>query len=1070
MKRLALSLALIAALMPPPTAGAKGNPSMALIVQFNSGNPYAFPEYESTSPQTAKSAVLPSIAVLNQQADLQYYRALWFGTTGVMQNAYRMDFPDGADLESIRELYAADPNVVAADIDPQIGLLAEPRLTTPDDFWWKHTFSYLDRSTCPSIQDPADYGKHLWHLKKLGYERVWPITTGDSTVVVAVIDSGMDRTNPELAPLLFTNPGEIPGNQYDDDHNDLIDDVQGWDFGDGDNDVQHPSHWWQRPGWDCVRPTDDECRKCFAPVCSMTVARYDSCFRFPRTRAAAKDAFGTQRHGTQMASIIASRSNNPDSSYGGNVTGATWRTKILPIKVGCDSTYALPDTTVPDTRPDVTANYSDAVSALEYVRWLKIAGNVNIRAINMSITMDWRGDFSWVSAFWLGKLYEVIQSLRDAGVVPVGGAGNAHTAFPVLPCRAPGVLCAGAVAPDSLRHKWEYEQWTTVSCDDPTQVMHIRGSNYGAAGTDPVNGVPYEGVDIAGYTTLWGESGVSRPPDPIYGIAMLTPGFEPWNHPLYSFCSDSGTVFTDTTQWHITAVTPMYTSGASAQATALVATIASVYPSLSPGQIEAMIKRGAVPAAPGYEGLMGAGAMDAYRSLTLWGSVPRDTTLAGKVYLGGSVVVPAGVTVTLAAGTEVLVAADEYANGSPGLEGLGIYVGSGGALVVNGGSENPVAFRSWAAHDTTGNWEGIYVASGGSLEMHNAVIKHATQGIATESHQCVVADCRIDSCVVGLSVSNADYDTVRCTNVVAVHCTKGIAVSSGVVELNQCRADSNVYGCYIDGVAIVAIHNNTRVCDNTMHGMYVNALVDVGPSVTALRNGQYGVYIAKNQQGTCIHVDGLVSEYNYKAGLRVDYTDRVEVANSALRSNYDNVLVKYATARVVLGDVAQGRGRYNAITDPGRYHIRNEVSGVTLMAEDCYFGYCDDETMPYVQFYGLVDMQPYFCSDPQEGKRLQAEPVVAVNWVGKNYPNPFNPMTRIDYQVADTGERVEVIVFDVAGRRVRSLVSEPQVRGDHWVVWNGCGDSGRPVGAGVYFYSVKIGRHFTATGKMILIK
>ena len=60
----------------------------------------------------------------------------------------------------------------------------------------------------------------------------WPL----DTVVVGVIDSGVDLQHPDLAAMLWTNPGEVPGNGVDDDLNGFVDDVRGWDFLDDDND------------------------------------------------------------------------------------------------------------------------------------------------------------------------------------------------------------------------------------------------------------------------------------------------------------------------------------------------------------------------------------------------------------------------------------------------------------------------------------------------------------------------------------------------------------------------------------------------------------------------------------------------------------------------------------------------------------------------------------------------------------------------------------------------------------------------------------------------------------------
>ena len=86
----------------------------------------------------------------------------------------------------------------------------------------------------------------------------------------------------------------------------------------------------------------------------------------------------------------------------------------------------------------------------------------------------------------------------------------------------------------------------------------------------------------------------------------------------------------------------------------------------------------------------------------------------------------------------------------------------------------------------------------------------------------------------------------------------------------------------------------------------------------------------------------------------------------------------------------------------------------------------------------------------------------------QNYPNPFNPSTTIDFSVPNLSD-VNISVYDINGRLVKTLMNNTLTSGTYSVVWNGDDVNGNSVSAGIYMYSL-ISGDISITNKMILVK
>jgi hypothetical protein len=118
--------------------------------------------------------------------------------------------------------------------------------------------------------------------------------------------------------------------------------------------------------------------------------------------------------------------------------------------------------------------------------------------------------------------------------------------------------------------------------------------------------------------------------------------------------------------------------------------------------------------------------------------------------------------------------------------------------------------------------------------------------------------------------------------------------------------------------------------------------------------------------------------------------------------------------------------------------------------------HCDYVTIKYVQTPGEV-------KDETGNRELPSEFILS-----QNYPNPFNLSTKIEFTLPHSGF-VWLDIYDILGKKLRTLVSENLSSGYKAVLWDGKDDLGKEVCSGIYFYQLKVGE-FYETKKLVLLK
>lgn len=304
---------------------------------------------------------------------------------------YTVKLAPGRDLEEALAAFAADPGV---DHVERIGI--HPVFLTPNDTYY--------------INPPASFPHpqwHYWDTFGIDADLAWDVETGDPSVVVGILDTGIKYRHSDLGgndppgPAdnvtqgnVWVNAGEIPGNALDDDGNGFVDDVIGWDFV-------------AAAGGGGVTCLDADCG------------------------GVENDPNDGEGHGTHLAGTIAAITNNARAGAGvaggfsnGTTAGAGNGVKVMPLRIGYRARVQGITTGV--VRMDWAAE------AMSYVAGMVDQG-VNVAAINCS----WGSSNS-------GGIDAAVDNLLAHDVMVISAAGNGSSSVASYLGDKAGVMAVAA--------------------------------------------------------------------------------------------------------------------------------------------------------------------------------------------------------------------------------------------------------------------------------------------------------------------------------------------------------------------------------------------------------------------------------------------------------------------------------------------------------------------------------------------------------------------------------------------------------------------------------------------------
>ncbi len=1037
----------LASAQPYENSSVIGQVQDRVVITVKAGTKMAFEK----SDQGVRVGV-PSLDALSERFSVRDMEQMYDGLTNnlksksnkdILARVWAVDFPEEMGLKEVQAAYAALPEV------------EDVRLVDI----CKMYDAYL-----PNDVASAQYYLRNMNLGGADLRAVgaWNQALGDSNIIVAVADSGVDWHHPDLGGnhpdkvngALWTNWEEYYGiENYDDDGNGKIDDIRGWDF------VNIPAS----QGY----PDED-------------------------VTTADNDPMDYESHGTMAAGCVTAITNN---GYG--IAGTAPGVKVMAIRVGW-----LP------------AGETGGVVRMDFAaQGILYAINNGAKIINTS----------WGSSSYLALS---VTSALDAGTLIVTAAGNDNNdEASYLGSRA-GVIAVAATDQNDTRATFSnYGSWVEIAAPGVGIYSTHYNNSTQSSGYASWDGTSFASPITAGAAALLWSANPSMSYTEITSLLTRNADDLDAQNPAFAGLLGAGRVnmlraLGDTEHRYpeeFPTVFDAINSSADGDIIAIEGGITVNGPMTVLGreiQVLGGYSSDYTSRDPINNPTILQGALN-NSVLKFNGTVEHTTVVDGFVIQGGGGLNFSGIPYTGIYGGGVLLQ-----NVSPTLRNLEITnnsVGSNSILGLGGGimfNNSQAILENVHVHDNTGIYGAGIFANNSAPTLTDCMIEN--NGVITDNpsfspqgggmhlldstvtmNNCIVnghADCSEGGGVYSSDNSALNMTGGEILGNSAKNSGGGLFQSGGSLNLvgvnisNNGKLPTSTFmsggGIYAESASVnldsLVIGNNTSnagggisfttctqadISNSVIHGNsaqffggaihYNNTLAGSANSNTIIENE------ATFSGGGGIYIQGNVPDLN----------NNIIAYNIGGSSNANGVAVPSAPASFLCNDVfGNASADYSGMADPtgtgGNISVDPEFCN---LAEGNFnvgsASPCDADNSGGC---GLIGALGAGCSGDLTPVPDSGDGLPLAFRVEQNFPNPFNPSTTIRFALPSAAH-TKVVIFDLAGRKVKTLVDDMLTAQSHEAVWMGNDEAGRSVSAGVYFYRVSSGDHLSV-GRMALIK